>query len=314
MANQLYTYQSIFYDFQNQIEIVNGLSTPTTAQNALKSSLPAAGVPTRVLPVISYNQATTLTDDIPENEHVRVQISFKNPWADPITVLDTGINTVTDLTGNSINLSSFPSALPVSPDKWGFHYRVTISSDPTTESRFVRTERFVAYTVRNKVSRRIELLQSPATDLNTYQILPGLQLTLKEKGTDTVVGHCVSTGSGVAEVMMPPGSYDIEIYGLGATHQDWLVGDKSISLGTSSTLTPWGTRTNDTVQKAEFANILSVFSSLSWPGYIIAEDFTDPRKAYQVTQSNPVNWNFGRIYRGLSYVEFLGFALDPSPL
>lgn len=168
---------------------------------------------------------------------------------------------------------------------------------------------------------RVERPPEDAGSTDQFGPLSGVQAQFFSKDSDLVFLTIVSDVNGKLSGKIPPGSYDVKLHGGGFTENQWLVGAKSLAVGLSDNSTKFGEGTNDISQAAEFGQVKSYFSAMKWIGFMIVEDFTKSRakfrnEAADTTESylNHATYNFGRIYRGKSYIEFIGVGLDPSPL
>lgn len=292
-----------------------------------------AGDPTRLLAMASYYVG-------PGD---RVRIIARLGGASEIVLLDHSYDDATPAVDNlEEELTVTGANIPAGPTPWYVSFRVEILTarlDPTPESPdwpFVNSEPVTLYLYKNRQTQsneiRMEPIESGVTRSNvpvpgtsaTYRSLPRVQTVFYFKGMNPRLraGTAVSDATGRVAVSLPPGQYDVECYGEGFLESEWLTGDRALSVGAGDYLTAWkGSNTTGVQQSAEFGYIKTQFSSLYWPGYMIAEDFAPSRAAFrdEAAENNAANYVtpafqwFGRVFAGNSYVDFVGIAIDPPP-
>lgn len=154
-----------------------------------------------------------------------------------------------------------------------------------------------------------------------YAPLGGVQAQFFAAGTDINFLTTVSDPNGVITGTLPPGSYDVLFYGGGIPPEMFLTGTKALSVGTSDAVSRFGDTASDIAQSADFTSVKNTFASLKWVGYMVVEDFTTGRAQFRNETADATDafsqsaiYNFGRIYRGLSYIDFIGVGLDPGPI
>lgn len=318
-----YTYRSKFYPFGAAVTVGNPLYSDVV-HGTVRS-----GVPTKLLVTSSWGRGVPIAGTVyPGNdtesaaltspEHVKLTINFGAAGSD-LVVLDTSAGT------NELNteIDDITPYLPTTggnpdPSAWGLQFTITLTVDPTTSPDFEPTELFTAWTYLEKSTGTPVVRFEPfgVADASLYQPIGGVQAQFYARGTDQRVGLGVSDSGGELQVLVPAGTYDMRLYGYGFSEQDWLTGSNGVTVGTSTNSGPFGSTTSDVAKNAEFSQIKTLFSSLHWPGYMVPEDFTDSRASDRDDPggTTPAAQNFGRVYAGLSWVEYVGIAIDPSPL
>lgn len=319
MANTPWIYRSKVYPFGNAYAVGSPLNS-SAVTSAVKS-----GYPTRLYVTASYGQGTVANSRgrITTDEHIRIAVNFGRTSGGSVVelpIIDTRPTSgVTDK--NNMVVEGLTDYLPLSggvpdPFGWSVQLTVTIFADEKTKSDYAMTETFIGYCYRDDTTNRMEFRRDRVPPNVKYTPVSGVQVGFYSKGTNLMLGHDISDVRGRVEVVVPVGSYDVQFRGNGYTRNDWLTGDRALAIGQSSTNTPFGV-TNTTIAKAaEFGTIKTAVANYRWPGYLIPEDFTDDRKSYKANLSSsekPVDHYFGRIYKGLSWVEYVGIAVDPSP-
>lgn len=302
MTQTSYIYQSKTYTF-------GAGEANSTVAGAVKT-----GVPTTALVMASWGRALQAdVASLPRDEHVKLVVNFGKAGTDYV-VLDTQ-NNIDLLNQELTDLGGYlPSANPAST--WSIQFTVTFKVDSTTKSDYMATELFQGYPSRNRTTHYPEFHLSPMP-LETHEPLMGVQAVFIPRGADFTLATAVSDVYGRLTCYLPPGSYDVQLHGSGFQTTDWLTGGMAVTLGAGSSLAPFGRGTVDVVKAGEFNYLKSLFSSLGWPGYMVAEDFTDARKGYRVdnpSADTAAYQNFGRIYRGLSWMEYFGIVTDPNPV
>jgi hypothetical protein len=233
---------------------------------------------------------------------------------------------------------------------WVLAVKAEIHADSTTPPPFGFTEPLRLYTYRNNAlginqvflnnppphpestvgailsgaSQRAHNLQS----LN-HMLTPlnGVQVQLKAKGTPVVFRTVVTNAQGFVETTLPPGSYDVFFTGQGFRPNDALIGTKAVTVGVSDTVTRFAGDLNTVASNAEFAVIKDRMASTRWIGYMVPEDFTESRRAYwnpavdtaytgtdTRLYTNFADLYFGRLFRGNSFIEYIGIGTDPARL
>lgn len=253
----------------------------------------------------------------------------------PEVVLYYGTSTTDKINrlSEELNLTSFPSLRPAPLDEedWYLSFRVEIDTefkDPSPESPdwpFVNNTNLTLYLYRNLRTQKFELRSEPVlptSDTGTPEYMPlkQVQTVFYFAGTPLRfrAATVVSDRDGKIELGLPTGDYNIELYGAGLQQSDWIEG---YTVGAGEYLSPWnGQSTTGITQAAEFNAIKAEFSTLYWPGYVVAEDFSPERAEYRDedaevnTYGGGYAWQlFGRVFAGRSYVDFVGIAVDPSP-
>lgn len=233
--------------------------------------------------------------------------------------------------GEEIDLTLFPNSRPSIIGDWYLSFRLEITTDyldPSPESPdwpFVNNTNVTLYLYRNLRTQRFEMHTDPVnpnSDTGTPEYLPLNQVqTVFFFGNTPLrfrAATVVSDNNGKIELALPTGDYNIEFHGGGIVQSDWVEG---FTVGAGDYLTPWkGTSTSGVSQAAEFNSIKNEFSTLYWPGYVVAEDFSPERAQYRDenaevnTYGNNYAWQlFGRVFAGKSFVDFVGIAVDPPP-
>lgn len=318
-----YTYRSKFYPFGAAATVGNPLFSDDvhgTVRSGVPTKLLVSSSWGRGVPVGSavYPGNDTESADLTAEEHVKISVNFGLAGSD-LVVLDTSAST------NSLNteIDDLSAYLPLSggtpdPSAWGIQFTITLSVDPTTMPDFEPTELFTAWTYIEKATGRPVFRFEPfgVADAALYQPVGGVQVQFYARDTNQRVGLGVSDSGGEMQVLVPAGTYDVRLYGYGFSEQDWLTGSNGVTVGTSTNAGPFGSTTSDVAKTAEFSQIKTLFSSLHWPGYMVPEDFTDTRASDRddPAGTTPANQHFGRVYAGRSWVEYVGIAVDPSPL
>lgn len=292
------------------------------------------GSPSRFIATASYFKGT--------GDHIKIIADFGG--VDDLLLLDTSqvpevnrLNQEIDLLGDpelvSLNL------LPANPNDWFVSFRIEITTDlrdpsPTSpEWPFVNNSDVTLYLYRNLLTQAVEVRSEPidigltragvplSTAVPEYVPLKHVQTVFYFSGQSVKLraATVISDKTGCVKTALPAGSYDIEFYGAGILPSEYLQG---YTVGAGDNLTPWSkTSTSGVAQAAEFSAIKNEFSTLFWPGYVVAEDFS-PERAHlrdEDWQSNPSYGNnlalqlYGRVFAGKSYVDFIGVAIDPPP-
>jgi hypothetical protein len=311
VANTPFTYVSKVYAFGA------GRTDPGVAASV------QAGVPTTLMVVASWGRGVQNTvvyagNDVVDSfltadEDVTLTVNFGRPGVD-LTVLDTSIGV--NLLNTEITIPS--GNLPVSsPDTtWSVQFTLTLSVDVGTDSDYAATELFTGYCYRNTVTSRPEFHQEAVASSVSMPLVQGVQGVFFLKGTRLQMAVGVSDYYGKLRALLPPGSYDLELYGNNFTEADWLTGTSALTVGASAASTAFGATSATVASDAEFAYFKSLFASLRWPGYMIPEDFTDARKADRFDDPTAIGaayQNLGRVYRGRSWFEYVGIVTNPSP-
>lgn len=264
------------------------------------------------------------------------QAASNQNWAYvPEVVLYYGTSAVDKINrlSEELNLTSFPSLrpAPLNEEDWYLSFRIEIDTefkDPSPESPdwpFVNNTDVTLYLYRNLRTQKFELRSdpvNPTSDTGTPEYLPlkQVQTVFYFAGTPLRfrAATVISNSDGRIDVSLPTGDYNIEFYGSGLQQSDWLEG---YTVGAGEYLSPWaGQSTTGIAQAAEFNAIKAEFSTLYWPGYVVAEDFSPERAEYRDenaevnTYGDGYAWQlFGRVFAGRSYVDFVGIAVDPPP-
>jgi hypothetical protein len=154
-----------------------------------------------------------------------------------------------------------------------------------------------------------------------YVPLSGIQVQFFAAGTNILFLTTVSNINGVVAGTLPPGSYDVKFYGGQITPDLWLTGNKALAVGVSDSVSRFGDTGDDISQAADFTSVKNTFASMAWVGYMVVEDFTTRRAQFRNEASDGTDvfaqsaiYNFGRLYRGLSYIDFIGVGLSPQPV
>lgn len=271
----------------------------------------------------------------------RVRIVAKLGGTSELVLLDHtgGSNAAVDRRDAEITLADFANVLPGSANSWYLSYRVEITTDyldPTPEDAnwpFANNETVSLYLYKDLVTQANVVRTEPAdTGLTragvsvtsgTPQFLPLAQVQtvfyFTESGSLRLrAATAVSDTSGRVRVDLPAGTYDVEFYGAGFQDFEY---KRGFVVGAGTNLAPWsGSSVANISQAAEFGQIKAQFSTLYWPGYMVAEDFS-PERAHlrdESAETNSYGNNyalqlFGRVFAGKSYVEFVGIAVDPPP-
>lgn len=232
--------------------------------------------------------------------------------------------------------------LPSNEADWYISFRVEITTeylDPTPESvdwPFVRNEAVKLYLYRNVVTQQVEVRTDPISDTELitswrspaqgdrrYLPLQGVQALFffKDSNPPLRAATILSDAKGQVAAMLPPATYNVRFFGGGIGAEHFLIDDQALTVGTGSSLTPWlNASTPRVAQSAEFNHLKTQFSTLYWPGYVIAEDFTPERAVLrdEAAETNAYGDNyaiqlFGRVFAGKSYVDYIGVAIDPPP-
>lgn len=152
---------------------------------------------------------------------------------------------------------------------------------------------------------------------NLYPPISGVQVNVLFKDTNTVVAHTTSNSKGTATLSLPPGSYDAKFSGPGFTQSDWLVGSKSFSVGSSSSVTVWGSTAEEIERQSEYNYILSLVNQVQWAANMIPESFLPDRVQYRDESADSNDTftflaleQFGRIYKGGSSLLHFALAID----
>lgn len=319
MANTAWVYRSKAYPFGSAYAVSSPLNS-TAVTDAVKS-----GVPTRLYVTAAYGRGTVAESRgvLTADEHIRIAVNFgrtNNGQLVELPIMDTRPNSGVSLKTEMV-IENLTDYLPLSggvPNPFGWHVQltVTIYADERTPSRYAVTETFVAYCYRDETTRQIEFRRDRVPPNIRYTPIGGVQVGFYAKDTPLQLGHDISSPTGRVEVKLPVGSYDVKMFGGGYSQRDWLTGTRAIAVGQSSTSTPFGTTYTTLAKAAEFGIIKTAIANYRWPGYLIPEDFTDERKAFTANLNSgerPVDHYFGRIYKGLSFVEYVGIAVDPRP-
>lgn len=281
------------------------------------------GLPSKVLSVMSYK--------VGPNDRIRLIAKFGG--AQELVLLDhTGSSPTPsiDRLNEELDLvTDYPNRLPVSATSWYLSFRIEISSnfiDPTPEDPdwpFTTSENFTYYLYKNSNTGQVEgrsepIVQGDMVPLRNVQCA----FYFKDVTPKIRVATVLTDRNGKLQTRLPAGQYEVEFYGGGMNQAQWLLDDRAISVGAGAAVSPWtGGSASDVAQAAEFSFIRSQFSTLYWPGYMVAEDFSPSRSGYrdESAESNGSNYTnyamqaFGRVFAGVSFVDFVGFAIDPSP-
>lgn len=280
------------------------------------------GLPTKMIVIAQWGRGVhttvvfsandTVVPSLAADEQVKITVNFGRVGVD-YTLLDTSTGT-DNLNKELDDLSGY---LPDSAS-WMIQFTVTFTVDPTTTPDFVPTEQFNAWTYVNKTTRQPVFRLAPfgVNEIAAYQPVGGIQAQFVARGSNERVATGVSDRGGELTVMLPAGTYDVQLSGWGFTQADWLTGANGISIGTGANAAAFGRTTTDVSKQAEFNTLKSLFANLHWPGYLVPEDFTDARASDRddPAGTTPATQHFGRIYAGRSFVEYFGIATDPSPL
>lgn len=272
----------------------------------------------------------------------RVRIYAKLGGTSELLLLDHtgGSEPVVNRLDDELALSSFPNVLPLPPvSNWYLSFRVEIQTDfrdPTPESPdwpFVANETVTLYLYRDLVSQSTAIRTDPADTTVTRggqvvtvpdpQFMPLARVqTVFYFADDPVLrlraATVMSDNAGRVQVPLPAGTYNVEFRGGNILPSEDLQG---FVVGAGTNLSPWrGASVAGISQAAEFSQIKSQFSTLYWPGYMVAEDFSPERAQFrnEAAETNTYGNDyamqlFGRVFAGKSYVEFVGIALDPPP-
>lgn len=318
MAVNQYGYTSKAYPFGSALGV--GAVVPSS-------------LPSRMLVSTSY------TLGIGASERIKIEITLGKTSSGILqymTVVDT--QTPLDLSDTEIDISAL---IPALLSNWTVIFKVSIFADEDTAPEYNASEPVILQCLRNNVAGTSEVYVggSPLTDnsgsskqlvkaagdnpddpANAYAPISGVQVQFYAKDTDLLVATTVTDRNGQIPTLLPPGSYDVKLYGGGFRVQDWLLGPKSISIGSSDLITRFGGSTASIAQSSEFAVYKAHLAAVRWVGYFIPEDFTDARDGFRSENVDPnylfaflANQEFGRIFRGTSFVDFVGVAFDPGP-
>lgn len=269
----------------------------------------------------------------------RVRIIARLGGTSELVLLDrTGAVDAVNLLDQEVNLGNFANVLPASDANWYVDFRVEISTpykDPTPESvdwPFIDNDTVTLYLYRDLVTQSVVVRTDPmdsgttragtpvTSDASRYLPLKRVQTVFyfSDQTVRLRAATVVSDGIGKVSVALPSGAYDIEFYGGNVLESEYL---KGYVVGAGTNLSPWkGGTVSGIAQASEYNAIKAQFSTLYWPGYMIAEDFSPERLQYrnEAAETNSYGNNyayqlFGRVFAGLSYVEFIGIAVDPPP-
>lgn len=260
------------------------------------------------------------------------------------TVLDTSNNI--NLLDQELPLSGFA---PASLGAWQTIIKVSIKCSTSSTTSYATTEDVKVYVAKNRSSGIPSLSKTPIPLVtpgrlsggvptgnlaafrfppdptqSNYVPLQGIQVQFFAKGTNHNLLTAVSDVNGTAGGKLPPGSYEVRPYGPGFTQNDWLTGNNSLAVGMSTTFSPFANdvtaTSSDVNAAADFSYVKNMFASFKWVGYMIVEDFTSSRAAFRSDIADATDVfsalafeNFGRVYRGQSWVEFVAVGLDPAP-
>lgn len=264
------------------------------------------------------------------------------PSTSEIVLLDDGaIGTPVNRLNEELQLSNFVGSLPglTGYDNWYLSFRTEIITDfldPTPESPdwpFVENQEVVLYLYRDLLTQSFTMRSEPidtnltragvrrTTVAPEYLPLSNVQTVFYFANTGSTrlrAATVVSDRAGRIRVPLPAGSYDIVFYGGGILESEWI---QNYPVGAGTTLTPWrGNSTTGVAQAAEYNVVRAQFSTLYWPGYMVAEDFSPERAAYRDESAETNSYGndyaiqlFGRVFAGQSWIDFVGMAIDPSP-
>jgi hypothetical protein len=287
------------------------------------------GTPARFLAVASYYcPDETTTDDL------KIVANFGG--TSELVLVNTATNV--DLLNDEIDLTATPTLLPVNPANWHVSFRVEITTDardpsPTSpEWPFVNNSDVTLFLYRNLLTQAIEIRTEPLDSNYTrggiprtnenpqYVPLTHVQTVFYFSNSPVKLraATVISDKVGCVKTGLPAGQYDIEFYGAGILPSEYIQG---YTIGAGDTLTPWkASSTTGIAQAAEFNAVKAEFSTLYWPGYVIAEDFSPERALLRDEDwkanayGNNLAWQlFGRVFAGSTYVDFVGIAIDPPP-
>lgn len=303
-------------------------------QSAAVQAAVQAGDPTRLLAKGSYFVGT--------GDRVRIIARFGG--AEDIVLVDhTGGAEAPAVDRLNQELALTSANLPTGGSPWYVSFRVEIHTArlaPSPESvdwPFVNSEPVSLYLYKNLLTQsneiRLEPIESGVTRANVpiegsgtvYRTLKRVQTVFYFKGMNPRLraATAVSDETGRVSVTLPPGQYEVECYGEGFLEAEWLTGGQALSVGAGEYLTAWkGSNTTGVQASAEFNYLKTQFSTLYWPGYMIAEDFAPDRAAFrdEAAENNAANYDapayqwFGRVFAGNSFVDFVGLAIDPPPV
>lgn len=289
-----------------------------------------SGFPSRLLGMTSYFLGGT----------DRIKLVARFGGSAELTLLDhtNGSPPSVYLLDQEVDLLPIANLMPADPATWYLSFRLELETDyrdPTPESPdwpFVANSDVSFYLYRDLLTQSVEIRQDPidtnrdrggnllTTTVPEYLPIKQVQAVFyfAGGGEKLRVATAISDSTGLIRTALPAGTYDVEFYGGGILQSEWLYG---YTVGAGDTLTPWlGRSTAGISQAAEFSAIRTAFSTLYWPGYIVAEDFAPERAAYrdEAAETNAYGNNyaiqrFGRVFAGRSYVEFVGLAVDPPP-
>lgn len=312
MPNTKYGWQSKRYPF--------GLYQADVASDV------QSGLPTKLLCTASYYK----------HPQDNLKIVAKLGGSSELVLFDSA--TSVNRLEQELSLGSFSNVLPANEANWYVSFRVEIDTpfkDPTPESvdwPFIANQDVILYLYKDLLSQSV-VLRKEATDTElsragvpvTSQTGRYLPLTnvqtvfyFSEQSVRLRAATAVTDRQGRIRTSLPSGLYDIEFYGGGVLQSEYV---KGYAIGAGNNLTPWkGGSVSGVSQAAEYNAIKSQFSTLYWPGYMIAEDFSPERALYRNeaaetnTYGNDYAYQmFGRVFAGLTYVDFIGIAIDPSP-
>ena len=241
----------------------------------------------------------------------------------------------------------FSPVAPVAVANWATVLKIEFYVDPVTTPPYARTEPFQLYVYRNQLTGQNQSFvgNPPSTGAGTggvsgataaqmailqqagltqqYLPLAGVQARFYAKGSGQLIDVGTSDMQGRIAMQLPPGSYDIILQGHRFQPNDSLTGTRAVTVGVSDNVSRFGV-TAATVSDTEFASIKDRMASLRWVGYIVPEDFTVSRAAFwnpatdpsyagtdQRLYTNLADIRFGRLFRGNSWVEYIGLGTDP---
>lgn len=253
-----------------------------------------------------------------------------------LTLLDTATNV--NLLDQELVLSEYNNVLPASEANWYLSFRVEINTpyrDPSPESMdwpFIANQDVTLYLYKDLLTQSVVVRSQPAdTELSRSGVpvtnaqarflpMPRVQTVFyfSDQNVRLRAATTVSDEAGRIRTSLPAGKYDIEFYGGGVVQSEYI---KGYVIGAGNNLTPWkGGTVSGISQAAEYNSIKAQFSTLYWPGYMVAEDFSPERANYRDENAETNTYGndyaiqlFGRVFAGISYVEFIGVAIDPSP-
>lgn len=320
MATNQYGYTSKAYPFGSSLGV--GSALPTS-------------LPSRMLVSTSYTLGSGVS------ESIKIEVTLGKTFSSILqymTVVDTSI--ALDLSDTEIDVSSL---IPATLANWQVILKVSIYADENTAPEYNASEPVILQCLKNTVTLQSEVYigGSPLVDssgkslrnlvraagavgaispTDVYVPLSGVQVMFYAKDTSLLISTAVTDRNGQIPTLLPPGSYDVKLYGGGFRQQDWLTGSTSISVGSSDLITRFGGSASSASQGAEFGVYKAHLAAVKWVGYFIPEDFTDSRDGFR-SENVDVNYEFaflanqefGRIFRGTSFVDFVGIALDPGP-